>query len=320
MDSELFEDIHVLFAHFNRLYFGGRLGGTTVEWSSRLTLCAGICYLRSQSIVQRLGNHQTDHLNGSSTKDRRFLKMENNSSTNYSKYCIIRLSAPILQFRPFSDTIGTLLHEMIHAYLWCTDCNRRDLNRDGHGPAFLELAARINGCDKERGVCITVYHNFHDEVQYHRRHVWRCSGPCQDRAPFYGYVQRSMNRPPQPSDRWFHDHQRNCGGTFTKLSDPRTPLKNIDQLLQTEMLCFSSHNQSSTNKSIFKPFTGGSFRVKTDVSKRNESVALAKANDAAETRCNHSKSNSSSASTPRLVLDLTGDSETVPSSLIDLTL
>jgi hypothetical protein len=29
-----------------------------------------------------------------------------------------------------------------------------------------------------------------------------------------------MNRPPQKADTWFDEHQRTCGGTFTKIASP----------------------------------------------------------------------------------------------------
>ena len=54
--------------------------------------------------------------------------------------------------------VETLLHEMIHAYLFVTDGND---DHDGHGSAFHEHMYRIN---KETGTKISVYHNFHDEV------------------------------------------------------------------------------------------------------------------------------------------------------------
>ncbi|KAH8549137.1 SprT-like family-domain-containing protein [Umbelopsis sp. PMI_123] len=129
-------------------------------------------------------------------------------------HCTISLSEPILQFRPREDLIDTLLHEMIHALLFVTD-NFTD--HDGHGPQFLMHAERIN---KAAGTKITVYHNFHDEVNYHRTHVWKCNGPCQYQPPFYGIVRRSMNRPPQKADYWWDRHQAKCGGTYTKISEP----------------------------------------------------------------------------------------------------
>jgi len=33
-------------------------------------------------------------------------------------------------------------------------------------------------------------------------------------------VKRSMNRAPAPRDPWWADHQRTCGGTYTKVKEP----------------------------------------------------------------------------------------------------
>ncbi len=75
-------DIHALFIEYDRKYFWGRLGSVILEWSKRMTICAGIFYLR-----------------GGGT---------------------IRLSQPLLQYRPRKNLVETLLHEMIHAYLYLT--------------------------------------------------------------------------------------------------------------------------------------------------------------------------------------------------------
>jgi len=34
-----------------------------------------------------------------------------------------------------------------------------------------------------------------------------------------------MNRAPAPRDTWWNDHQRKCGGTFTKIKEPEKPTK-----------------------------------------------------------------------------------------------
>lgn len=183
-----FLSVHQLFVHYNRRHFEDRLDGTSVEWSDRMTLCAGICYLRRQAAA---------------------------------RYCVIRLSRPLLQYRPFADTRSTLLHEMIHAYLWITAReSQAAIERHGHGADFLHLARRINAAEAGDGVQVTVFHQFHAEVQEARRHVWRCNGPCQRQPPFFGLVRRAMNRAPQPADRWWRAHQARCGGTFVKISDP----------------------------------------------------------------------------------------------------
>uniref|UniRef100_A0A1A8C865 DNA-dependent metalloprotease SPRTN n=2 Tax=Nothobranchius kadleci TaxID=1051664 RepID=A0A1A8C865_NOTKA len=128
--------------------------------------------------------------------------------------CSIRLSEPLLKLRPRKDLVETLLHEMIHALLFVTQNNR---DREGHGPEFCKHMNRIN---KASGTKITIYHSFHDEVDVYRQHWWRCNGPCQSRRPFFGYVKRAINRAPSSLDPWWEDHQRTCGGTYTKIKEP----------------------------------------------------------------------------------------------------
>ncbi|GJP74934.1 hypothetical protein CLOP_g5450 [Closterium sp. NIES-67] len=153
-------DIVALFCHYNELYFQGKLGACLVEWSSkRMTLCAGVCMFDGA-------------------------------------LCRIRLSGPLLQYRPVADLKATLLHEMIHAFIFL--CRPRH-SRDDHGPMFQSIMGAINTSaapDHQRppqGYQISIYHSFKDEVNVHRRHVWQC-GRCGEE------VRRAMNRPPSVAD------------------------------------------------------------------------------------------------------------------------
>lgn len=128
--------------------------------------------------------------------------------------CSVRLSHPLLSMRPRRDLVDTLLHEMIHAWEFLT---RRLMDHDGHGPEFLRIAKEINTV---AGTNITVYHNFHDEVEAHRRHWWRCEGPCMSKPPHFGYVKRAMNRAPSEKDWWWPDHKATCGGAYVKVKEP----------------------------------------------------------------------------------------------------
>ncbi|XP_052766928.1 DNA-dependent metalloprotease SPRTN-like isoform X2 [Mya arenaria] len=172
-------DIRALFLQFNERFFWGQLSGIEVKWSPRMTLCAGLCCYEGRGGL-----------------------------------CSVRLSVPLLKLRPRKDLVETLLHEMIHAYLFVTDNNK---DHDGHGPEFHKHMYRIN---KETGTNISVYHNFHDEVDACRQHWWRCDGPCRERKPYFGYVKRSMNRAPSKNDTWWGQHQSTCGGTYTKVKEP----------------------------------------------------------------------------------------------------
>eukprot|EP00731_Ephydatia_muelleri_P027277 Em0019g150a len=128
--------------------------------------------------------------------------------------CSVRLSSPLLKLRPRRDLVQTLLHEMIHAYLFVTANNK---DHDAHGPNFLEHMHRINHIT---GAKITVYHSFHNEVNEYRQHWWRCTGPCRNRPPYYGFVKRAMNRAPSPQDQWWAKHETSCGGKYIKVKEP----------------------------------------------------------------------------------------------------
>ena len=66
-------DIHQLFCRFDSELFGAALAAVSVAWSPRMTVCAGICYYRAGGL------------------------------------CEIKLSKPLLQFRPRADLVNTLL-------------------------------------------------------------------------------------------------------------------------------------------------------------------------------------------------------------------
>ncbi|KAF2202743.1 hypothetical protein GQ43DRAFT_430514 [Delitschia confertaspora ATCC 74209] len=203
-NGEPFVDIHDLFGYYNILYFGKLLvPRVEVLWSPRLTLCAGICELSK------------DPSTGKYTRIR------------------LKLSTPLLQYRPRSDTINTLLHEAIHAYFFITTSWQHSRGDDGtgHGVGFQLLADAINN---HGGYEITIYHTFHDEVDSYRTHVWQCDGPCRTVPPFFGLVKRSMNRPPGKSDSWWAKHEAECGGTYTKIQEPELTKKQKDAMSKKE--------------------------------------------------------------------------------------
>lgn len=199
-----FINIRDLFALYNTLYFRSLLlPRVEVSWSVRLTLCAGICEL-----VQ-------DPDNGNKyTKTR------------------LKLSEPLLKFRPRSDVVNTLLHEAIHAYFFITTSWRHSRGDDGtgHGAGFLLLADAINNHGAEHGYEITVFHTFHDEVDSYHTHIWQCDGSCKSQPPFFGLVKRAMNRAPGKSDSWWKRHEDECGGTFTKIAEPDVSKAKVEKM------------------------------------------------------------------------------------------
>jgi len=141
----------------------------------------------------------------------------------------LKLSEPLLKYRPREDTINTLLHEAIHAYFFVTTSWRHARGEDGtgHCAGFLLLMDAINN---HGDYLVTVYHTFHDEVDSYRTHVWQCNGPCRNQPPQFGLVKRSMNRPPSRSDSWWEKHEKECGGTYTKIMEPELTKAQLNSL------------------------------------------------------------------------------------------
>ncbi|KAF2793049.1 hypothetical protein K505DRAFT_245312 [Melanomma pulvis-pyrius CBS 109.77] len=203
-NDEPFVDIHELFGHYNVLYFRNLLvPRVEVLWSPRLTLCAGICEL---------------------SKD---------ASTGKFTRIRLKMSTPLLQYRPRADTVDTLLHEAIHAYFFITTSwqHLRGDDGTGHGLGFQLLADAINNHGNYE---ITIYHTFHDEVESYRTHVWQCDGPCKQQEPYFGLVKRSMNRAPGKSDTWWARHEIECGGTYKKIQEPEPTKKQREAMSKKE--------------------------------------------------------------------------------------
>ncbi|KAL2743439.1 DNA-dependent metalloprotease SPRTN [Vespula maculifrons] len=198
-------NIYTLFMQFNSRFFWNVLLSVEVKWSNRMTSCAGVCSYHPRN-----------------------------------KECIISLSVPLLKLRPRKDLVETLLHEMIHGYLFLTNNNR---DRDGHGPEFCKHMRRIN---KEAGTNITIYHTFHDEVKLYQQHWWRCNGPCYKRPPYFGTVRRAMNRAPGPSDFWWREHQQSCGGQFIKIKEPENfKTRNTKNNQKSKMISKNTQKENS---------------------------------------------------------------------------
>ncbi|CAH1646432.1 unnamed protein product [Spodoptera littoralis] len=232
-------NVHTLFIHFDKMFFWTKLASrAVVRWSKRMYSCAGICSYEGRGGL-----------------------------------CDIALSEPLLKLRPRKDLIETLLHEMIHAFLFVTN---RDQDRDGHGPNFQSHMHRIN---KSAGLNISIYHSFHDEVKLYQTHWWRCNGRCQTVRPHFGIVRRSMNRAPGPNDYWWDDHKRKCGGTFIKIKEPEKktrgkaapvtkPNADITRYITSNIKTINNIPNTSSNS---KPVLKDSTNSKTNTNVRSNS-------------------------------------------------
>ncbi|XP_063775852.1 DNA-dependent metalloprotease SPRTN-like [Pseudophryne corroboree] len=166
-------NIEQLFTEFNDKIFGGKLHGVTVTWSNRLKKCAGMC------------EHPTHYYGGP---------------------CTIKLSKPLLGQLTRRDLVETLLHEMIHAYIY----RKKQKDSGEHGPIYIALMNLINHLT---GTKISIRHRFHTAASNLRCHQRQC-----DRC--YRIVKRCMNRAPSQREKWLMAHDQICGGTFYKVMEP----------------------------------------------------------------------------------------------------
>ncbi|XP_022709510.1 sprT-like domain-containing protein Spartan [Varroa jacobsoni] len=157
-------DIHAMFQVFDDMFFESRLRFCTIGWSKadEMKSCAGQFGLQDG-------------------------------------FPRIWLSHPLLLLRPRSDLVQTLLHEMIHAYIFVTGMARYE-GRGGHGPEFHRHMNRINALARCN---IRVAHSFHDEVRYYRGRYCGCNQPCTHPNAIYIGMPAVL-----PACQWwdFYDH------------------------------------------------------------------------------------------------------------------
>lgn len=99
-------------------------------------------------------------------------------------------------------------------------------------------------------------------MHLYQTHWWRCNGPCTKRKPHFGIVRRPTNRAPGPSDYWWNDHKRKCGGTFIKIKEPEnfqakqksngksTAKKNSGNKINGDITKYISNNNNKTINSV----------------------------------------------------------------------
>ena len=176
----------------------------------------------------------------------------------------IHLSEPLLKFRSITEIKETLLHEMIHAYCHFKSYDMSD-DLSGHGKHFKRKMKEIN---EITGFNITVYHNFLDEVEYYTKYVWRCNGKCRNQPPFFGYVKRQVNRPPQKADKWWSQHEKNCGGMFERI-------KPTDKEIENE----KKKKKKNKNKNLIEKFFNNVNDIKNDKNINNNVLKEKNLND-----------------------------------------
>ena len=136
--SDIWVDIHTLFYYYNEVYFGNRLQNCVVSWINREDEDRDFRYCLCVEVPawwdgpkKILGAGISCHI-------------ERQVSGAFARTCHIRLPDALRKFKLVQETKATLLHEMIHAYIYVTgqlsDC---ELSNE-HGRLFRQNMHRIN--------------------------------------------------------------------------------------------------------------------------------------------------------------------------------
>eukprot|EP01084_Bolivina_argentea_P306178 529032_1 len=171
-------NIYSLFNKYNHLFFDNKLKTVCVKWDYSEKINAGLC-------------------------------------TNISNFCTISLSVQLLQFRPTKDLIETLLHEMIHSYLFIKQLHHKE--KTHHGARFLTIMNVINyicnignikkHLNNKYKLNIWIRHNYLSELDAMKSHKWQCN-QCKQ------IIFRPYCRAPGPHEKWWNKHLLQCGGIY----------------------------------------------------------------------------------------------------------
>lgn len=158
--GEIRPNLDFLFAYLNDRYFNGAIRGFSVRYGTNMLRCYGYT-----NKLERMIN---------------------------VSWALIR----VLRRKQFSTLVGTLLHEMCHAYLYLYDTGiESDLKNQLHGAPFNRLLDKMESCAKRLG------HRWHlrvaptnasrDISRAYPEFRWRCRQCRETRATL---VSRDINR------------------------------------------------------------------------------------------------------------------------------
>eukprot|EP00818_Percolomonas_sp_WS_P009587 CAMPEP_0117436982 /NCGR_PEP_ID=MMETSP0759-20121206/1288_1 /TAXON_ID=63605 /ORGANISM="Percolomonas cosmopolitus, Strain WS" /LENGTH=568 /DNA_ID=CAMNT_0005228599 /DNA_START=137 /DNA_END=1844 /DNA_ORIENTATION=+ len=179
-----------------------------------MTRCAGTCRWNVANIIAddpkgdvSLSSSQSMEQNFTkNTHEKTKLNQSKKKHARRKTELDVTLSEALLQYRSEKDIKDTLLHEMIHAWLFLT----KGRFHGNHGDHFQQKMREIN---QKESANISIFHSFHAEVQNFQTHWWECE-KCRK------IITRAMNRAPSKHDFWWSQHMAACGGTFFKIREP----------------------------------------------------------------------------------------------------
>ena len=167
-------DINKLFKIYDYLFFDNKLNSVQLKWNDKEKRNAGYCKFNSMT-----------------------------------SECIIELSSSLLQYRTTKEIIQTLIHEMIHSYIYINKKINHD--RTKHGSRFSSIMNVINHICKDCKLHVTVRHNFFEEIKINKSCKWQYNGICKR------VIYRPWYKQPGKHEIWWNRHQNECGGTYQQI-------------------------------------------------------------------------------------------------------
>lgn len=103
---------------------------------------------------------------------------------------------------------------------------------------------------------LQITNRFLEEKIYSLNHAWGCDGPCQNRPPAFGMIQKKSDRAPGT-----RNHAKKCHGTFRKF----TPSKIIELLEQHD---WQVPEDAAFMKKLAEEVTGNAERRNNEADQR----------------------------------------------------
>ena len=138
VSSESWIDIHSMFFYFNEVYFEKKLNNVVISWIDREDEDADFRYCIGTDVPKWWHGPRKILCAGICCQ------IERQITGAYARACHIRLPNALRKFKLVKETKATLLHEMIHAYLYLTGQIMEGESFNDHSRLFKQHMHRIN--------------------------------------------------------------------------------------------------------------------------------------------------------------------------------
>ena len=138
VSSESWIDIHSMFFYFNEVYFENKLNNVLISWIDREDEDADFRYCIGTDVPKWWHGPRKILCAGICCQ------IERQITGAYARTCHIRLPNALRKFKLVKETKATLLHEMIHAYLYLTGQIMEGESFNDHSRLLKQHMHRIN--------------------------------------------------------------------------------------------------------------------------------------------------------------------------------